>query len=74
MNHLKESISDLIVDNKLSMSSNTIYKKYCEFLIEFQEMEKVNITAFGLSLKKYSFVSKARTSNGVQIIINFSQM
>ena len=74
MNHLKESVSDLIVDNKLSMSSNTIYKKYCEFLIEFQEMEKVSSTAFGLSLKKYSFISKARTSNGVQVNINFSQM
>jgi hypothetical protein len=74
MHHLRESESDCIENNMLSMSSSSMYKKYCDFLVEFQEMEKVSSTAFGLVLKKYKFITKTRANSGVQITINFSEL
>lgn len=74
IDHLKDTRATDIAanDNVLIIQCNTLYKDYCNFLVDSCEMEKVSITAFGLALKNYEKVKKVRTTFGIQIHIDFN--
>lgn len=74
IDHLKDTRATDIAanDNVLIILCNTLYKDYCNFLVDSCEMEKVSITAFGLALKNYEKVKKVRTTFGIQIHIDYN--
>jgi hypothetical protein len=74
LQHLKESNNDTITQNqgKYTISTSLLYKEYCNFLVDNCDMEKVSLTAFGLSLKNYKQISKIRQESGIFTVINYN--